>query len=157
VSARLMAMVTKVGVATVGVALASAAFGLQAPELEQANQADHAAHAKQAPAVPADKTSPPTKAAAAAAAPAGGAADAGRVTKGREIFTNFACGTCHVLKDADGEGHVGPALDGNPNLTEALVVDRVTNGQGPMPSFGGQLTEQEIADVSYYVVQVAKK
>ncbi|MGZ8708134.1 MAG: c-type cytochrome, partial [Gaiellaceae bacterium] len=35
----------------------------------------------------------------------------------------------------------------------ALVVDRVTNGQGAMPAFSDQLDEQEIADVAAYVVQ----
>jgi mono/diheme cytochrome c family protein len=32
------------------------------------------------------------------------------------------------------------------------VVDRVTNGTGAMPSFKGQLSDQEIADVAQYVV-----
>lgn len=90
----------------------------------------------------------------AAAAPAG---DAAKLAKGRELFNNYSCGTCHALKDADGSGHVGPALDGNPNLTEAFIVDRVTNGQGPMPAFGGQLSEEEIAEIATYVKQVAAK
>ena len=34
-----------------------------------------------------------------------------------------------------------------------LVVERVTNGKGVMPSFSGQLTPQQIADVAAYVVQ----
>jgi mono/diheme cytochrome c family protein len=35
------------------------------------------------------------------------------------------------------------------------VVDRVTNGQGQMPPFGGTLSEQQIADVAAYVSSVA--
>jgi mono/diheme cytochrome c family protein len=31
------------------------------------------------------------------------------------------------------------------------VVDRVTHGQGAMPSFADSLSEQEIADVAAYV------
>ena len=53
-----------------------------------------------------------------------------------------------------------PARRGNigPNLDEAkpdhdLVVERVTNGTGAMPSFEGQLSEQEIQNVAAYVVQ----
>lgn len=91
-------------------------------------------------------------------APAGSeTADAAKVAKGRELFNNWSCGTCHALKDAEASGHVGPALDGNPNLTEAFIADRVTNGQGPMPAFGGQLSEEEIAELSAYIHQVAIK
>ncbi|MDB5684878.1 MAG: cytochrome c, partial [Sphingomonas bacterium] len=75
----------------------------------------------------------------------------------RELFNNFACGSCHVLADAGASGHVGPSLDGNPNLTEALVVDRVANGQGPMPAFAGQLSDAEIAQLAAYVTKVAVK
>lgn len=89
------------------------------------------------------------------AAPAG--ADADKIAKGRELFNNWSCGTCHALKDADASGHVGPALDGNPNLTEAFITDRVTNGAGPMPAFGGQLSEEEIAEMAAYIHQVALK
>jgi mono/diheme cytochrome c family protein len=46
------------------------------------------------------------------------------------------------------------------NLDEAkppatLVVTRVTEGKGAMPSFEGQLTEQQIQDVAAYVSSVA--
>jgi mono/diheme cytochrome c family protein len=33
-----------------------------------------------------------------------------------------------------------------------LVVDRVTNGMGAMPAFGGQLDEAQIQDIAAYVV-----
>ena len=49
-------------------------------------------------------------------------------------------------------GTVGPNLDDSQPSLE-LVVDRVTNGQGGMPSFSASLSEQQIADVSAYVVQ----
>ena len=32
------------------------------------------------------------------------------------------------------------------------MIERVTNGSGPMPPFGEQLTDQQIADVAAYVV-----
>ena len=34
-----------------------------------------------------------------------------------------------------------------------LAINRVTDGAGAMPSFKGQLSEQEIADVAQYVVE----
>jgi cytochrome c6 len=39
----------------------------------------------------------------------------------------------------------------------ALVVERVTKGKSPMPSFKGTLTEQQIRDVAAYVSSVAGK
>ena len=46
---------------------------------------------------------------------------------------------------------VGPNLD-QAKPDAALVVDRVTNGKGAMPSFEGQLSEKQIQDVAAYVV-----
>jgi mono/diheme cytochrome c family protein len=93
---------------------------------------------------------------------AGGAAaantdSAALVQKGRQLFNDWSCGSCHVLSDAGGEGHVGPSLDGDSGLTKELIVSRVTNGQGPMPGFGGQMSDEEIATLAEYVVTVSKK
>lgn len=93
---------------------------------------------------------------AQAPAAAGEKVDAARIAKGRELFTNWGCTGCHALVDADSHGDVGPHLDGG-NRTEEFIVSRVTNGQGAMPAFGGQLTDQEIADLGYYIAHVAKK
>ena len=69
-----------------------------------------------------------------------------------EVFASAGCGGCHTLEAAGSSGNVGPNLDDSkPDV--ALVVDRVTNGQGAMPSFEDQLSEQEIADVAAYVVE----
>lgn len=91
-------------------------------------------------------------AAGAAPAPAGD-----QIAKGRDLFANYGCGSCHTLADAGATGHVGPSLDGDTNLTQAFVVDRVTNGQGAMPAFAGQMTPAEIAAVAAYVTKVASK
>ena len=72
---------------------------------------------------------------------------------GKVVFTTN-CGGCHVLSDAGTSGSVGPNLDDS-QPDEALVVDRVTNGQGVMPPFEGVLTEQQIADVAAYVSTAA--
>ncbi len=80
-------------------------------------------------------------------------ADGGDAAAGQEVFADAGCGGCHVLADAGASGAVGPSLDDNAALTEALVVDRVTNGQGGMPSFSDTLTPGEIGDVAAYVMQ----
>jgi mono/diheme cytochrome c family protein len=70
---------------------------------------------------------------------------------GKQVFLgSSACGTCHTLADAGTTGTIGPNLDDAQPSFE-LAVNRVTNGQGAMPAFSGQLSEQEIADVSAYV------
>jgi cytochrome c2 len=74
---------------------------------------------------------------------------------GKEVFLgSSACGGCHTLADAGTTGTVGPNLD-ETMPDSALVVDRVTNGQGGMPSFSSTLSEQQIADVAAYVSSVA--
>ncbi len=76
-----------------------------------------------------------------------------QVEQGRQLFADWSCGACHVLTDAGGNGHIGPSLDGNDTMDKDFVVSRVTNGQGAMPGFGGQLTEEEIDLLSTYIVQ----
>lgn len=74
---------------------------------------------------------------------------------GKEIFLGAsACGGCHTLSDAGSSGQVGPNLDESQPSVE-LATDRVTNGQGGMPSFSSSLNEQQIADVAAYVSSVA--
>jgi mono/diheme cytochrome c family protein len=71
---------------------------------------------------------------------------------GKKVFASAGCKSCHTLKDAGASGTVGPNLDqAKPPLD--LVVDRVTNGKGVMPSFSGQLSQKQIADVAAYVVK----
>jgi cytochrome c2 len=82
-------------------------------------------------------------------------ASEGDPVAGKEVFLGAsACGGCHTLADAGASGTVGPNLDETMPDNE-LVVDRVTNGQGGMPSFSSTLTEQQIADVAAYVSSVA--
>ena len=92
-----------------------------------------------------------------AAAPAAAAPSAAMLDKGRQIFSDYGCAQCHSLGDAGATGHVGPSLDGNPNITVDFVKDRVTNGQGMMPSFASQLTPDEIKTLAAYVAKVAMK
>jgi mono/diheme cytochrome c family protein len=72
---------------------------------------------------------------------------------GKEVFL-AQCGSCHTFADAGTTGSVGPNLDAAKPPVD-LVVERVTNGQGIMPSFSDTLSEQQIADVAAYVAAVA--
>jgi cytochrome c6 len=83
---------------------------------------------------------------------------AGDSVAGREVFLTVAqpsCGGCHTLSEAGTSGSVGPNLDAaSPSYDK--VVERVTDGQGAMPSFAGSLSEQQIQDVAAYVSSVAE-
>jgi len=87
----------------------------------------------------------------------GGETPAGDPVAGKEIFLGASgCTGCHTLADAGSSGTVGPNLDdAMPSFD--LAFDRVTNGQGGMPSFGTSLTDQQRADVAAYVSSVAGK
>jgi cytochrome c553 len=78
----------------------------------------------------------------------------GNAEAGREVFETAACGGCHTLADAGTDGVIGPNLDASMPPVD-LVVERVTNGSGVMPSFKDQLTPQQIQDVAAYVSSVA--
>jgi cbb3-type cytochrome c oxidase subunit III len=79
----------------------------------------------------------------------------GQAADGKSVFT-ANCGGCHTLADAGTAGTVGPNLDQS-QPPKALVVDRVTNGQGVMPPFKGTLTDAQIEAVADYVSSVAGK
>jgi cytochrome c6 len=84
---------------------------------------------------------------------AGTGATAEQPTDGKSIFT-ANCGSCHTLADAGTTGTVGPNLDQS-RPPKDLVVDRVTNGQGAMPSFKDSLDAQQIEAVADYVSTAA--
>jgi len=86
---------------------------------------------------------------------AGTGATAEKPTDGKTIFAQ-TCGSCHTLADAGTTGTVGPNLDAA-KPSHALVVDRVTNGQGAMPSFKDSLDEAQIQAVAEYVSGAAGK
>lgn len=72
----------------------------------------------------------------------------------RELFHGYSCSACHALADAGAGGSIGPALE-NPSLTREYLIDRISNGQGAMPAFGGQLSEEEVALLADYIVEVS--
>ncbi len=84
------------------------------------------------------------------------ALSAEQVAEARDLFNSWSCGACHVLTDANAHGHIGPSLDGNNAMDKAFIVARVTNGQGAMPGFGGQMSDEEIELVSAYIMEAKK-
>jgi cbb3-type cytochrome c oxidase subunit III len=80
----------------------------------------------------------------------GGAGGKITATSGKDIFTAAGCASCHTLAAAGATGTIGPNLDqAKPN--KRLVIDRVTNGMGVMPSFKDKLSSQQIDAVAQYV------
>ena len=77
---------------------------------------------------------------------AGTGLTAEKPTDGKSIFT-ANCSSCHTLADAGTTGNVGPNLD-EAKPPKALVVQRVTNGQGQMPSFKDSLDPAQIEAVA---------
>ena len=77
---------------------------------------------------------------------------AGDAAAGKQVFAQAGCGGCHTLEAAASSGQVGPNLD-DAKPPHDLVIERVTNGAPPMPSFKGQLSDKQIQDVAAFVVQ----
>ena len=74
----------------------------------------------------------------------------GKPADGRDVFAD-SCAGCH---GDDGGGGSGPALAGRGEYTNAdVVVEQIRDGGGGMPAFEGDLSEQELADVSAFVVK----
>jgi uncharacterized membrane protein len=80
--------------------------------------------------------------------------DAATIAEGRQVFVSAGCGACHTLSDAGSTAVVGPNLDAAEPSAE-LVEQRVRNGQGAMPSFSGQLSDEQISAVAAYVSSTA--
>lgn len=118
---------------------------------------DGAASATRTAADAAAADAAPADAAATDAAAADDGASAERLAAGRTLFlegTSPSCSVCHTLADAETTGQIGPDLD-ELMPTAERVRAAVTQGVGIMPSFGGQLTADEIDTIAAYVSTVA--
>jgi sulfite dehydrogenase len=75
---------------------------------------------------------------------------------GRKLFSSVtpACALCHVLRDANAEGAVGPSLD-ELKPDRDRVVKALMNGIGQMPAFR-HLSEAEVQALARYVEQATK-
>lgn len=76
----------------------------------------------------------------------------GDPVEGKAVFASAGCGKCHTLSAAGSRSTIGPDLDESQPGVD-LVIDRVTNGQGVMPSFKSRLSAGEIDDVAAFVVK----
>ncbi len=104
---------------------------------------------------PSQQAAPASGAASAAGGPRQAAKpDARTLAAGRAVFETAGCTGCHTLAEAGATGSVGPNLD-QAKPPSTLVVQRVTNGDGVMPSFNGRMSPQQIAAVAAYVSTVA--
>ena len=99
-----------------------------------------------------EQTTPTTSTGTETTPPAeGGGQEA--AAQGKQIFTTN-CAGCHTLADAKAGGRVGPNLD-DLKPDEQRVQRKVEAGGGGMPSFRGQLQDDEISAVAKYVSSVA--
>ena len=78
------------------------------------------------------------------------AAGGSDLAEGKRIFASAGCVACHTLKAAGATGNVGPNLD-ETKPSYDKVIERVTNGKPPMPSFRGKLSASEIQAVARFV------
>jgi len=68
---------------------------------------------------------------------------------GEALFADN-CGGCHTLEAAGTSGTVGPSLDGA-GLDAEEISTIVSEGQGGMPSFSGDLDSAEIDAIARFV------
>jgi mono/diheme cytochrome c family protein len=69
---------------------------------------------------------------------------------GKQIFTDSGCADCHEFAPAGSGSGSGPGLNGT-TLGASEIAAQVRDGGGGMPSFSGDLTEQQIQAVSEFV------
>ncbi len=92
-----------------------------------------------------DSTAPP---------PTGDQADDQALVAGQEIFQS-SCATCHGLTGDGGQGPKlsdGSVADRYPDIEDQIAV--VAGGRGQMPSFQGELSDEEIENVVRYEREV---
>lgn len=94
----------------------------------------------------------------------------GDATKGKALFLSNGCGGCHTYKPAGTAGKVGPDLDNlaadakkaNQGSLQTYAASSIKNPgayvapgfpDGVMPSYGGQLTDQQVADLVAFLTK----
>ena len=94
----------------------------------------------------------------------------GDAAKGKALFLSNGCGGCHVYKPAGSAGKVGPDLDNlaadakkaNQGTLPEYVANSIKNPgtyvvpgfpNGVMPNYGGQLTDQQVADLVAFLTK----
>jgi cytochrome c2 len=94
----------------------------------------------------------------------------GDAATGKTLFVSNGCGGCHTYKPAGTAGKVGPDLDNvaadakkaNQGPLAEYVATSIKNpgayvvpgfSDGVMPSYGGQLTDQQVADLVAFLTK----
>jgi cytochrome c oxidase subunit 2 len=89
---------------------------------------------------------------------------------GKALYDSNGCGGCHTFKPAASTGKVGPDLDNlaadakkaNQGPLQTYVANSIKNPgayvvpgfpDGVMPSYGGQLTDQQVADLVAFLTK----
>ncbi len=91
----------------------------------------------------------PLTAAVAAQDEAGAPANADAAKRGAEVFSSHGCGYCH--ENGGRSAGKGPQLM-NTSRDDSFITFRVMNGkEGRMPSFGGSIDGDQLADVIAYI------
>ena len=81
-----------------------------------------------------------------------GAAAAGDPGAGRAVYADSGCGGCHVFGPAGSTGAVGPPLDGLA-LSPVAVERTIREGRGAMPAFADRLSDEQLADVTAFLLE----
>lgn len=116
---------------------------------------ERAAGSESVPAETQPSATAPSNGGATGSTETGSGGVAGDPAKGEPIFASAGCNSCHTLSAANANGSIGPNLDdAKPSFD--LIVQRVTEGKGVMPSFKGQLTDEQIRDVAAFVSESTK-
>lgn len=122
---------------------------------KEGGEEEHAAGGESVPAETQPPATAPSIGSTAGSTETGSGEAAGDPAKGEPIFASAGCNSCHTLSAANATGTIGPNLDdAHPSFDK--VVERVTEGKGVMPSFKGQLTDEQIRDVAAFVSESAK-
>lgn len=77
-----------------------------------------------------------------------------QASTGKEIFQKAGCVSCHTLAAGGGSGNIGPNLD-EEKPSKDVVISKVTNGDGRMPSFKGRLSTEQINTVAEFIASSA--
>jgi disulfide bond formation protein DsbB/mono/diheme cytochrome c family protein len=69
---------------------------------------------------------------------------------GARTFASAGCGGCHAFRPAGSDGSTGPALDGTA-LADDELLEIIAFGNGSMPAYERDLSQQQIADVAAFI------
>ena len=82
------------------------------------------------------------------------APDAASVTRGKQLYMQHVCYSCHGTVGQGGERNAGPKLTPNPFPYEAFVI-QMRQPRAIMPRYSAQaLSDQELQSIYHYVLSI---